>query len=297
MNEKVVITLEELHEKISLAVLGLIENLKTQIQVPELPEFEQKKAYDLYQKHGLTESKEFQELSQARQEWLDMKDKIEGLQKENEFRLEALKFYTDAIKTLGDTVFMIPFEVFEELAIKYDLVCRELSDYSGSIPFKVLEKFDQTYEILKNSPEITGKLWHLLKISEVYDRGWHKQSKQGENSLRVFPFLRSFKELSGYGHIEWHKTNVSDVEKRIDAGVRSARRISTKLFIVAPESEMKDNSGATKVIVEDPLICSMTDYGIICFAAWGPDGNDTCLEKYKNFSKSLMKYYKGLKNK
>ena len=70
---------------------------------------------------------------------------------------------------------------------------------------------------------------------------------------------------------------------------RSLSRESNRLLIAAPVSDMKNPFKISERIqTEDPFVFSISKHGVIIFSAWGDEGNDELVQKYRALNEWLV---------
>lgn len=221
---------------------------------------------------------------------LILQDKINLIKNHN----ETVDYYTNTFlllkylfKFFGQNVMLIKFDDFEKLINKYNLVCGNMYQYTGTIPeknineiYNVQQKMNLIYNYSYFKSEYDGysekdkkmlaflqqEIKSLSRITKI-----HKKYKKYKKEIFRFPFIT--KDMY-----------IPAINEQILRGFIDIKSNESKLFIVAPIQEMKDTNieFSTKIKTEDPFVCAYTKYGIIVFSKWGTEAEDEIIKKYEN---------------
>lgn len=224
---------------------------------------------------------------------------------------EILAFIQEVKECFGEDTIVIKKSDFVDIIRKYDLQCGLFSDYTGIVPEPNIAKIEEVkYKIDKLTGNVRGGFDEVREIRAKYKRLDNSFSiihydRDGDESDRYtrtlaqinqlgfelknlfkvwrnirtiklierFPFYYDFKSIWGKSMEEF------GIQTRNDSYVKN-------LFICAPRKEMKNRVKSTFIFrrqPEDPFICSLCEYGVIIYTAWGREAEDEMLNKYKNF--------------
>lgn len=231
--------------------------------------------------------------------------------KEKQGKIDKLKntcsFYIKCRKVFGPDTLLIRYEDFYELMRKNGLVCGMFENYTGEIPDDKLKEIQNLINIpgatVNNLPKTDKSsdyrvpsevktLYPIKKMSGIYVK------RKLPDELTRFPFVIS------KGNTYFCDSNTTDIlglelgrystyeDYRIDA----VENNGFKFFICAPEKEM-DNSWRVKHTlrrVEDPMICSYTDYGILIHTRWGEEANLDIIKRHEKLNSLVDQRAKGL---
>lgn len=239
--------------------------------------------YDRLCKLGLSNTKNAQMLKTKIDEVESVNEGIDLYNADIDKRKEFCQFVKEMLEVFGHNTLLIRFDDFEQIIKKYNLTCGCLEDYTGVIPEKNLKELEEAKRNLKKAkdfklnvpyksydyPYLSENIRDLLKVEEV---DLDIVDKQKAKKYKIFPFTDAKEYKSkGRGHFSGER----------ETGIRVSSNISTNLFIVAPNKEMKNGVKFSHFVKsKDPFICSYTPFGIMVHTAWGEEAEDEVLEKY-----------------
>jgi len=251
--EVITYTAADVHAEITAKAIMLMEILKKEIGEARLPDTV-KHEKSLLSRLGFTASKNMQAIS-------SVESRVNQINETRKLNNERLKLIQLLHKYYGTNCMLMSLNDFMALLDKYNLSCGFLEDYKGSIPDENLNE--------------------VLKAKEFTSPNWTNIFKPGVNWIQ--------KRLVPYYRVKWTmKYQFSDKFKRfplilrqIDSlDMRTSRENST-LLIAAPAQEMDTSVEVVNVRTEGPIVFSVTKQDIIIWSAWGDEGDDEVMKKYK----------------
>lgn len=277
-------TAAEVHAEITARVLVMMETLKQQVEEVFLPA-EVAEELDILRSVGLTNSRNMQALADAEKRVKDVNE----MRRRN---AECLKLVRYLRKHYGEDCMLMSLEDFMALIEKYNLSCGFLNDYSGSIPKKNLRDIKRASEFLKDlgsyeDPlanlqqalfDTTNKIVNESRTEKVFLASYIKKYERitecdkeyaAENPDVVrFPFV----EKTPYSSYIFGKPYRTSYD-------------SSRLLIAAPSQEMNTLVKISERIrTEDPFVFSVAKQGVIIYSAWGDEGNDELVQKYRKIN-------------
>lgn len=292
-----VYTAAEVHAEITAKVLLLMEQMKQQVEAVELPA-EMRCELELLRSVGLTNSANMEALKGAEQ-------RVNDINASRQLTAERIRLVQLMHKHYGPDVMLMRTEDFMALLDKYNLVCGFLEDYTGSVPQKnlveiarakdFLDGFDgldelrktwSTYDLL-SSPTRQEYGRRAYNVSIEYESGlflrdkihrWHylvectkEYLRENPDALRC-PFVKAEDSF-----FYFHQRDDYSMSRKTD-----------RLLIAAPAQEMKNRPKIVERIrTEDPFVFSVTDCGVLIYSAWGDEGNDELVQKYRRLNEWL----------
>lgn len=282
-----VYTAAEVHAEITAKVVLLMEEMKKQVEEVSLP-VEMHSELELLRTTGLTNSRNMQALT-------DAENHVNKINEERKMTAERIKLIQLLHKHYGKDVMLMRIEDFMSLLDKYNLSCGFLSDYTGSIPRKNLEeiarakkfceKVKESY-IVSDDYESFNEYWSLREA--LYPNG--KQNKDGLGFIgkhmfrykAIEEYTRDFKKAAPYDIFRFPLMNTTDAIG--ERGLRLGRAVH-RMLIAAPAQEMSNAPKLRKRIrTEDPFVFSVAKQGVIIYSAWGDEGNDEVVQKYRKIN-------------
>jgi len=226
-----------------------------------------------------------------------LRDRTEIIKKGENFNntiktaLESLLLIKELKNYFGENTILIKIEDFIYLIKKYNLICREFSDYLGVVPDKNLQEIKNAKDKIENlshnfispSPLMLREYYNLntYRITEI-----HTFRSSGDLRLSTKKFLKTLPFIlireSSQSYIKNYLRSYlpeKEVRKICDVTVH---KVDSKMFIAAPRNEMKDAPRSIRFYrrPEDPFICSLTSRGVVIYSRWGKEAEDETLEKY-----------------
>lgn len=193
----------------------------------------------------------------------------------------------------------LSFEDFEKILYKYDLRCGTLDMYIGDIPEKNLKELEfvtqqmnemrKSDKLQRNQSKLANSLKYIKLIYKVSlfrsDVEKVNKTKLKENMM-AFPFWYANESettmLSRFSNGEFN-SSLTDVY---------ASNIGKYNVLIAAPRNQIDNKITFEVKEraksEDPIIFSITDYGILCYTAWGEEANDV-YKQYEHMIEEVNK--------
>lgn len=310
---------------ISIAIIDAMEGVIAGAlqQIPEEPEFDDSNIPTLSQEDSALVSLGFSNIPEARRkkeavteahnkyqrdyvQYVRIKAAIQTQQK-------ALRILMQARKDYGKDTLLVPFDKFQEILMKYDLSCGRFADFVGEIPD---EKKNEILSLgLNQEKPTTEEMFDLVEVIRfeydgISESEYDKEYLPIARSLKCFPFLRvkiakgeSFdkkypcKDYNTFGdepktlfHLLGFTNILQDYNYRYDFKTELANPESPeKFFIAAPYNclENRIQVGAKPKPSKDPLICAVTEVGILVFTRWGEEAGDAVLQKLQGLYNKL----------
>lgn len=289
-----VYTAAEVHAEITAKVVLLMEEMKKQVEAVSLP-VEMQSELELLRVTGLTNSRNMKALA-------DAESHVNRINGERQMTAERIKLIQLLHKHYGKDVMLMRLEDFMAVLDKYNLSCGFLKDYTGSIPRRNLEEIAKGRAFLDRLEplDILRQTWTtdqiLIDLSVQryginnkgvdidYEDGlflrdnihaWHqivectKEYVKEHPDVHRFPFVKA-KDSSFYS------MRNSDYSMSI---------ATERLLIAAPAQEMNNVPKLVERIrTEDPFVFSVAKQGVIIYSAWGDEGNDELVQKYRKIN-------------
>lgn len=277
-------TAADVHAEITARVLVMMETLKQQVEEVFLPA-EVAEELDILKSVGLTNSRNMKALA-------DAEKRVNDVNERRRRNAECLKLVRYLHKHYGEDCMLMSLEDFMALIEKYNLSCGFLNDYSGSIPKKNLRDIKRASEFLKDlegyedsstnlsqflferankivneaRPEKVFLASHIKKYERITE--CDKEYVAANPDVVRFPFV----EKNPYGSYIFGKPYRTSYD-------------SSRLLIAAPSQEMNTLVKISERIrTEDPFVFSVGKQGVIIYSAWGDEGNDEVVQKYRKIN-------------
>ena len=245
-------------------------------EMPEEPE-ELKKLKEL----GFTNISGFEEFKKEKEKYnIDYKLYCEKLEciRSNASIVETIK---EARMTYGKNTILIPYDAFEKIIEKYNLICGPFNRYCGSIPLKKIEEISHVSKIFFSRNK------NLLPVSDIILK--RNDSKIPEYLLR-FPFsvLHSTGTVYKTQLVDSHNVDMWNIDDGYKCEFNSELQ---HYFICAPAKDMKQLS--IKIVSKsefmDPFICSITDSGVLIHTSWGEEASDEIVKMWETINNIIDK--------
>lgn len=282
-----VYTAAEVHAEITAKVVLLMEEMKKQVEEVSLP-MEMQSELELLRTTGLTNSRNMQALT-------DAENHVNKINEERKMTAERIKLIQLLHKHYGKDVMLMRLEDFMALLDKYNLSCGSLSNYTGSIPRKNLEEIARA----KKFCEKVANSYSVVEDFHSFNEYWSLREalfpngEQNENGLgfigkhmfrykAIEEYTRDFKKAAPYDIFRFPLMNTTDAFREGD--IRLGRAVH-RMLIAAPAQEMSNAPNLRKRIrTEDPFVFSVAKQGVIIYSAWGDEGNDEVVQKYRKIN-------------
>lgn len=282
-----VYTAAEVHAEITAKVVLLMEEMKKQVEEVSLP-VEMQSELELLRTTGLTNSRNMQALT-------DAENHVNKINEERKMTAERIKLIQLLHKHYGKDVMLMRIEDFMSLLDKYNLSCGFLSDYTGSIPRKNLDEIARAKkfcEKVANSYIVSedcysfNEYWCLREA--LFPNGKQNEDGLGFIGKHMFrykaieEYTRDFKKAAPYDIFRFPLMNTTDSFREGD--LRLGRAVH-RMLIATPAQEMSNAPNLRKRIrTEDPFVFSVAKQGVIIYSAWGDEGNDEVVQKYRKIN-------------
>lgn len=277
-------TAEDVHNELFLLSIMLIKKIeeereKQALQVPQKLEEE----YNALCKMGLGKSqnallikKKLDAIYSLNLTISDHNSQVEYFRRVARFVREVRAYFKNAI--------VVSIQDFLTLLEKYNLICGDLSDYTGAIPEENIQELKEASELLKDS-------YHLnLRINDADAVRFLSQNYYTRIATSVS--LEQLKEYGGelfkrfpivYESL-YHYSAVNQASFRGGYKDTTGFLIAASPDLITHKLEIKKKE---KVRVEDPFVFKYTPLGIVIFTKWGKEADDEVLKKYEELIDGL----------
>ena len=294
---------KQIHDAVSIQSLAFVQELikyNEKILENSSIESELKRLKSL----GLSSSKNYMLLENKMTSIKEYNNFVEKFNKIRDLLTEVKETFT------GLDCRFLSFEDFEKILYKYDLRCGTLDMYTGDIPEKNIKEIEFVKGKLKSlevkefrndlylkhidvKPSIS-KLGEALKtIKVIKEISFYStyldriESTNLKENMIMFPFWfddeTPMKMQSRFYKKKGNELMIQDI--------RTDRCVKYDVFIAAPSRQIKNNLKfrfAERAKSEDPIIFSITNYGILCYTAWGEEANDV-YKQYEHIIEEVNK--------
>ena len=241
--------------------------------------------------YGLGKSKNAKEIENL----ITQAKKIRELETSSRAEYEFIK----TLKSYFPNAILIPYCDLFNILEKFDLSCGPIKIYDKLIPDENINEMIDVQKKLNNfnkiNPNIdfcrnTGFRW----MNEIRIKG-SKGLRLSEvrniiNKLGRFPYSK-FRQI-GQRDIEFLEDilGISEFSSLQLNGLFDIKLEESDWVIIAPSKDLKDNirvmlyassKHKEKDLVDDPLACKITDFGLVSFTSWGEEANNSIFDKYK----------------
>lgn len=211
---------------------------------------------------------------------------------------EGLQFLLEARKVYGEDTILIPFSAFMTLLKKYNLRCGTFENFIGEIPKDRVQDLKNLLGV-KNHPK--GVL-ELLPVTKLEYKSSSTEYYHVKRKLKRFPFLRDYHHHTGP---MWFRSSNNDeytytfpdgevltqTGRDISYRITAAAYDSTKFFIAAPKKYFKESFSTEKIKTpprdKDPLVCALTEHGVLVTVRWGEEASDRIIRAFEGFNEKL----------
>lgn len=277
-------TAAEVHAEITARVLVMMETLKQQVEEVFLPA-EVAEELDILRSVGLTNSRNMQALADAEKRVNDVNE----MRRRN---AECLKLVRYLRKHYGEDCMLMSLEDFMALIEKYNLSCGFLNDYSGSIPKKNLRDIKRASEFLKDLGSYEDPLANLQQA--LFETTNKTVNESRPEKVFLASYIKKYERI-----IECDKEYAAEnpdvvrfpfVEKTPYSSYIFGKPYrtsydSSRLLIAAPAQEINTLVKISERIrTEDPFVFSVAKQGVVIYSAWGDEGNDELVQKYRRIN-------------
>lgn len=203
-------------------------------------------------------------------------------------RIMAVRTLIEARDTFGSDTLLIPYDQFEHLMRKYNLVCGPFSSYKGDIPADKMDEIDRLKNLMiRTKHDYINELAPLTGLKYAESEYWWLNIP---GYIKRFPFAKKENKY----HSWWNEWLIDMHGNKIKNSWKWEYQTGSpvELFICAPSKHM-EKIRALRVprIIDysDPFICAHTDYGILVFTRWGEEADDAIIKKYESANRWLDK--------
>ena len=210
--------------------------------------------------------------------------------------LNAFKTLLRARQVYGPDTLLLPYDQFFELCKKHKLVCGGCEEFIGDIPDDKLQEM----VTIKSK----GKISEIIPLMCVYESIYHvnndssdkKVKKEVSEHLREdFPFVRMY-DYDGVVFADGHRGSRDNYRTRWGA-VEFKCGDPQPFFMCAPEKMFTERRKMKLTIdktPKDPILCSLTEHGILLFTRWGEEANDNIVKRYEELGEKISEYQQKL---
>ena len=224
-------------------------------------------------------------------------DQITSAKEEVAKMKERLQFLLKAREVYGEDTILIPFSAFMTLLKKYNLRCGTFENFIGEIPKDRVQDLKNLLGV-QNHPKGVIELLPVVKLEYKSSSVEYFHVKR---KLKRFPFLR---ERYHYQGSYWWRTGLNDdytyvfpdgetlTKKERDSSYKIKTGIQrTKFFIAAPKKYFKESFSTEKIKTpprdKDPLVCALTEHGVLVTVRWGEEASDRIIRAFEGFNEKL----------
>lgn len=270
-------TAEDVHNELFLLSIALVKKIeeereKQALQIPQKLEQE----YQTLCKMGLGKSQNALLVKQKLDKIYKINSNISDHNHQVDYFKRVAQFVRDVRAYFKDAI-VVSISDFLKLLEKYNLVCGDLSDYTGVIPEENLLELVDAGERIKNTYSlerfISDKEAYRYLAQTYYTKIATSVTPEhlvecGGDMFKRFPIV--FDSCYYYSAVN---------RARFRGGYKD-----TTGFLIAASPKLIANKLEVKkknVIVEDPFIFKFTPLGIVIFTKWGKEADDVVLKKYE----------------
>lgn len=281
-------------------MIRLLQECQQTVNLPELgkaPEKPSKSAeVQRLESMGFTNAQPILDYKRQKEEWeASMKEFSKGIGAISDalglkiFRIKTVRTLIAARETFGEETLLIPYDDFERLMRKYNLVCGPFSSYRGEIPADKVDEISRLQLLMmQKNHDYINRLSPITRLKYDENEYWFMNIP---GYINRFPFAKPSDESHPY----WWSSNLRDMHgKEIRNGWRWEYETGSpvELFICAPSKHMEKIRALRMprlIDYRDPFICAHTDYGILVFTRWGEEADDAIIKKYESANRWLDK--------
>lgn len=232
-------------------------------------------------------------------------------------KVDTLKLMNKAWHTFGNDVMIVSYFKFMEIMEKYDLVCGDLSRYTGAIPEKNLAEIERVKSMNDSNMIDSQFAENLRRVSSI---SFHSDNHTNEDLIKRARFPFTYNEAEKEMGIKIGR-RFDDFNSLIDCQTHLAMSVNgtiervpyfnDRFFLCAPVEEMtpikfyinislgdrRADSIVTEfkslkkycdlVVTKDPFFCSCTPYGVLIYSKWGDEAQDEIIKRYEELSKTI----------
>lgn len=210
--------------------------------------------------------------------------------------LNAFKTLLRARQTYGPDTLLLSYDQFMELCKKHKLVCGGCEEFIGDIPDNKLQEM----VIIKNK----GRISEIIPLMCVYESIYHVNNDSSDKRVKKevnehlkedFPFIRRY-DYDGVVFADGHHGSRSNYGSSF--GAIEFKCGDPQIFFMCAPKKMFTERREIKLTIDrtpkDPILCSLTEHGILLFTRWGEEANDETIKKYEKLGEKISEYQKKL---
>ena len=226
-----------------------------------------------------------------------IREKRKAMEGERRKYLNAFKTLLRARSVYGPDTLLLPFDQFMELCKKHKLVCGGCEEFIGNIPDDKLQEM----VAVQNKERISEIIPLMCVYESIYhvnnDSSDRKAKKEVREHLKdEFPFLRSY-DYNGVVFADGHRGSRDRYRGGNWGAVEFKCGDPKTFFMCAPEkmfTERRKIKWTVDNTPKDPILCSLTEHGILLFTRWGEEANDKIIKGYEELGRKISEYQKKL---
>ena len=220
----------------------------------------------------------------------------DAINDERESHLNAFKTLLKAREVYGTNTLLLPYNQFMKLCEKHKLVCGGCEEFIGDIPDdKLLEM-----TAIKKKRIID----EIIPLKCIYETIYHIDNDSSDRKVRKevekhlfseFPFLRRY-DYNGVTFADGYRGSRDNYGSKY-AAIEFKCGEPEAFFMCAPEKMFTERRKMKLTIIrapKDPILCSLTNYGILLFTRWGEEANDKVIKAYEDLSGKISEYQRKL---
>lgn len=210
--------------------------------------------------------------------------------------LNAFRTLLIARQAYGPDTLLLPYEQFFELCKRHKLVCGGCEEFIGEIPNDKLQEMVD----LRSKRRIS----EIIPLMCVYESTYHVNNDSSDKRVKKevnehlredFPFLRRY-DYDGVVFADGHRGSRDNYRSRFGAIEFKCGDPET-FFMCAPEKMFTERRKIKLTIdrtPKDPILCALTEHGILLFTRWGEEANDKVIKAYEDLGRKISEYQRKL---
>jgi hypothetical protein len=210
--------------------------------------------------------------------------------------LNAFKTLLRARQTYGPDTLLLSYDQFMELCKKHKLVCGGCEEFIGDIPDDKLQEM----VTIKSK----GRINEIIPLMCVYETIYRVNNDSSDKKVKKeviehlkdeFPFIRKY-DYDGVVFADGHRGGRGNYRSTFGAVDFKCGDPQT-FFMCAPEKMFTERRKMKLTIdrtPKDPILCSLTEHGILLFTRWGEEANDDIIKRYEALGEKISEYQKKL---
>lgn len=234
--------------------------------------------------YGLGESRNAKEIENL----IIQSKKIKEQKISSEYEYKFVK----TLKSYFPNAILIPYSKLFCILEKFDLSCGPISIYNGLIPDENIDEIIDVQKKLNNFNKVNPD----YNFCENYGFHWIKEVTVSHREIKLSEIRNIIRKLGRFPYFRQDRTGCIMIESIEDSYISYLHNMNTvnlnksDWVIIAPSKDIKENikirvyassKYKEKDLVDDPLACKITDFGLVSFTSWGEEANNSIFDKYK----------------